>query len=68
MQMHSVFIEHIERLRRLVVAMGPILRKKLLLERNRLSGAEELVADPPRYSCPVEVHENKVTIYPVQVD
>ena len=68
MQIHSVLIGHIERLRQLVVTMGPILRKKLLQERNHLSGAEELVADPPRYTCPVEVHENKVTIYPVQAN
>ncbi len=46
----------------------PLLRKKLIQERNRLPEAEELVVDPPRYTFPVEVYENKVTIYPVQVD
>jgi hypothetical protein len=42
--------------------------KKLKSAHDRLPSAEELVADPPPHACPVEVYENKVTIYPVRTN
>jgi len=50
------------------VAKKHELEKKLSTFLGTLPRAEELVADPPRLTYPVDVHENKVTIYPVQAD
>jgi len=46
---------------------APGLEKNLAQARKRLAELEALLADPPARMTPVTVHENKVTIHPVDL-
>jgi len=45
-----------------------IWEEKLVNTQDAVRGTEEWLANPPDSTRPVEIHENKVTIYPVQAD